>query len=856
MDQSASGLEISTVNTVETPVGTPSPPNAASTVARPPPRPRRLPHINFLEDEVECMVKNLSVSFTKKHEDTPHPSPVVNEVPSPELQSPISQDDSTETVVPAYGLHPKYLVPTPGGPRLAQEPNMGLSCFFDSTILEDIEPPSGIFLLEMTRKDDLKEQEFEILAQEQNVEFEEIPLDLDEEEASFKSGGYRDLDEVEDDFYALAKQQEFEMKTKDHPEHVEFGQGTIEDEPEEADIESESETIENEPPGSENSQENSMSDYFKLKTSNLGNSPGDLDFSAKLNLSRPNFGLEELNSPKPKPVAMITPADILKHTVELSESKDHNLTQNDLEELHQIAQMVIQSSPGHKVPFYAEKVLKMLLEKQQQELEQTMHVTQFLPSFLEETTQVQPKKIVNRHSSPIKVKPKFKERQPFGDITNHVQKLEFAEQLHSAQKAEKTVNFGENTIVSEKSQNDSSRLTHLSIISHTVKSPEIKPRFPIDANRRNMTWIVFNAEPQEQFVTLLNKLNKPVKVTCLIQNDDQQEFSFSKNFEILLKKTEDDHHLGCDSMDITIGAQCKRDVCIKYRPSKWGETTANLVLKPHGIARDDKKTLKSKVQLKAFHFESFQASIQCNDQPLQNQLAVEEGNLKIRVKNEGTCSIFCKIIQAKSNFQFVLNRGGEKRLKIGLTTELPPELTIFYGPEIARQIFKSTSEGAESSFLKGQDFKGYFEGEQPYKIESSDITHFFRYFFFHFKRFFLGNKCLFFFSRTIYCQTVQIQMNPKKTLRLDQDTIYFSTSNPVGKVKVKNPTHVPCTFNLSHLEPPFKKYHQTVVVKPKYYLSIPISFLPSKPGKFRSLFTLTHVESGKLFTATLIGESN
>ena len=53
MDDSESGLDISTVNTVETPVGTPSPPNAASTVARPPPRPRRLPHINFLEDAVE-----------------------------------------------------------------------------------------------------------------------------------------------------------------------------------------------------------------------------------------------------------------------------------------------------------------------------------------------------------------------------------------------------------------------------------------------------------------------------------------------------------------------------------------------------------------------------------------------------------------------------------------------------------------------------------------------------------------------------------------------------------------------------------------------------------------------------------
>ena len=96
----------------------------------------------------------------------------------------------------------------------------------------------------------------------------------------------------------------------------------------------------------------------------------------------------------------------------------------------------------------------------------------------------------------------------------------------------------------------------------------------------------------------------------------------------------------------------------------------------------------------------------------------------------------------------------------------------------------------------------------------------------------------------------------KHELHLDQDTIYFSTSNPVGKVKVKNPTHVPCTFDLSHLEPPFKKYHQTVVVKPKYYLSIPISFRPSRSGKFRSLFTLTHVESGKLLTATLIGETN
>ena len=413
MDESESGLEISTVHTVETPVGTPSPPNAASTVARPPPRPRRLPHINFLEDEVEGMIKNLSldngtVSFSKKHEDTPHPSPALaNDVQSrpgslnlqnqdlqspqdlqsqQDLQSPLSQDDSTETVVPAFGINPMYLAPTPGPRQLPEHPNMGLSCFFDSTILEDIEPPSGIFLLEMTRKDEVKEQEFASLAANQDeFEFEENQaLDLDQEEASFQgdSGSYQY--QVDDDFYAGLEhkfEQEFEVKTDDLSEHMEFGQGTVEEESKEVVIEeSESETIEND------SKSNSMSEYFKLKTSNLGKSPGDLDFSAKLNLSRPNFGLEELNSPKPKPVSMITPAEILKLTIELSESKNHNLNRNDLEELHKIAQMVVKSSPGHNVSFYAQQVLTMLLEKQQKQLEEeTIHVTQFLPSFLEET---------------------------------------------------------------------------------------------------------------------------------------------------------------------------------------------------------------------------------------------------------------------------------------------------------------------------------------------------------------------------------------------------------------------------------------------------------------------------------------
>ena len=129
-----------------------------------------------------------------------------------------------------------------------------------------------------------------------------------------------------------------------------------------------------------------------------------------------------------------------------------------------------------------------------------------------------------------------------------------------------------------------------------------------------------------------------------------------------------------------------------------------------------------------------------------------------------------------------------------------------------------------------------------------------------------------FLYRTIHYQNVQVHLNPKfqtlnpeityekekKSLRLAQETIHFNTHKNVGKVKVKNPTHVPCTFTIHPLDPklPFEKYHDYVVVKPKHYLSIPIKFRPLEPGKYRSLFTLTHVESGKLFTATLIGESN
>ena len=67
---------------VFTPEGTPGPPGAASTVARPPPRPRRLPNVNLkLHDEDlegitirNFSLENASVSFTKHH-DTPYSSP-------------------------------------------------------------------------------------------------------------------------------------------------------------------------------------------------------------------------------------------------------------------------------------------------------------------------------------------------------------------------------------------------------------------------------------------------------------------------------------------------------------------------------------------------------------------------------------------------------------------------------------------------------------------------------------------------------------------------------------------------------------------------------------------------------------
>ena len=48
-------------------------------------------------------------------------------------------------VYPQYTIDAKYLAPTPGPNRIEDKGCM--TGFFDLTILEDIEPPSGIFLL-------------------------------------------------------------------------------------------------------------------------------------------------------------------------------------------------------------------------------------------------------------------------------------------------------------------------------------------------------------------------------------------------------------------------------------------------------------------------------------------------------------------------------------------------------------------------------------------------------------------------------------------------------------------------------------------------------------------------------------
>ena len=115
-----------------------------------------------------------------------------------------------------------------------------------------------------------------------------------------------------------------------------------------------------------------------------------------MSIARPDFGLEIRKSPKPKPVAMVTAVDILKEAVSLSISKHHDLTIKEKQDIHENAKLILASSPGHEANFYAKIVLKKLLEKQKEELENTLHVTQFLPSFLENSSETVESKPISK----------------------------------------------------------------------------------------------------------------------------------------------------------------------------------------------------------------------------------------------------------------------------------------------------------------------------------------------------------------------------------------------------------------------------------------------------------------------------
>ena len=92
--------------------------------------------------------------------------------------------------------------------------------------------------------------------------------------------------------------------------------------------------------------------------------------------------------------------------------------------------------------------------------------------------------------------------------------------------------------------------------------------------------------------------------------------------------------------------------------------------------------------------------------------------MKVRVKNEGKCTAFFKLCVKNQEqiYQFVLTKGQEKRLKIHLNDKIS-NVALFYGPEITRQICKSLQNteytAKDNSFLLGEDFKCYFEGEKP-----------------------------------------------------------------------------------------------------------------------------------------------
>lgn len=366
--------------------------------------------------------------------------------------------------------------------------------------------------------------------------------------------------------------------------------------------------------------------------------------------------------------------------------------------------------------------------------------------------------------------------------------------------------------------------------------------------------------------------DQPLNISLLIRHDEKGEFSLGKNLAC-----DDDDLRNCHSLDITIGPSKTRDVFISFKScSDIGESTAQLVIKPHLRMEGTKKSLKSTVQLHALACEPLKLTVLVNDSPLDS---IEDGHMvtydkavRIYVKNEGQTPAFFKSSLSDIRHQFVLTKGQERRFKLQLPQSLGT-LTLFHGPEAVRQVFKSSLKGANNSFLLGEDFKCYFDGEKPLKI-SGDVEHFFN----NIQRNVIKIEVL---NETSFvplnveedCSSSAVMTNQsdgqsyekkrrKRTISLDSETVHFPTvkvrnGTSVAKVTIKNRTDKPAFFTLvSQLCEPFENYHRDVEVKPFYYLSIPIRFRPTMDNQMcKSPFVLKNVQTGQLLTATLVGAS-
>ena len=277
------------------------------------------------------------------------------------------------------------------------------------------------------------------------------------------------------------------------------------------------------------------------------------------------------------------------------------------------------------------------------------------------------------------------------------------------------------------------------------------------------------------------------------------------------------------------------------------------------------------MQLQAYAFASPKLNIAINEKPLTSVMHLEDKILKIKVTNEGQCAAFFKLAVRHSTLakhQFVLNKGQERRLKMNLSGKVT-DLAIFYGPEAARQIFKSSSANTikDNSFLLGEDFKCYFDGEKPLhgSFESNDSKHFFSTIQRNLVQIEVVNENSFL---PLPCAYVSEDEENSKILKkpqnisLGNETVYFPTvTKPNGtslaKVTIKNRTDQAALFHIEPLEDggPFENHHQIVTVKPRYYLRIPIRFRPTYDNQIcKAPFILRNEQTGQVLTAMLVAK--